>query len=198
MSSSDLVFFAVAKPDGLTVRPVQPAPSGFTTSKNPGVITIHFSRYRPLVQPEASSHPLAAHVRANLPRISCTRFNGLLVRLIRGKSCKRQPQMGQDFPRGVLATSDGASLKNSALSPSGPCKGQGERTQRRCLDHKFLTPAPTAPEPSISAISSSRKPSTSRRISPVCSPSSGERTTSEGLSDILIGLPTVRYFPRAG
>ena len=45
---------------------------------------------------------------------------------------------------------------------------------------------------------SSRKPSTSRRISTVCSPRSGERTTSEGLSDILIGLPTVRYFPRAG
>jgi hypothetical protein len=42
MSSSDLVFFAVAKPDGLTVRPVQPAPARFTTSKNPGVITIHF------------------------------------------------------------------------------------------------------------------------------------------------------------
>ena len=48
MSSSDLVFFAVAKPDGLTVRSVQPAPSSFTTSKNPSVITTHFNRYRPL------------------------------------------------------------------------------------------------------------------------------------------------------
>ncbi len=47
-----------------------------------------------LVQPEASTHPLAAHRRANLP---------LLVRFIRGKSSWRQPQMGQVFPRGVLA-----------------------------------------------------------------------------------------------
>ena len=58
---------------------------------------------RRLVQPEASSHPFAEASQANLPRISCTRFNELLVRLIRGKSCKRQPQTGQDFPRGVLA-----------------------------------------------------------------------------------------------
>ncbi len=55
-----------------------------------------------LVQPEASSHPLAARSQANLPPISCTRFNKLLVRLIRGKSCQCQLQMGQDFPRGVL------------------------------------------------------------------------------------------------
>ena len=48
LSSSDLVFFAVAKPDGLTVRPVQPAPSSFSTSKNSGVRTTHFKRYRPL------------------------------------------------------------------------------------------------------------------------------------------------------
>ena len=32
----------------------------------------------------------------------------------------------------------------------------------------------------------------------MCSPSSGERVTSVGLSDILIGLPTVRYLPRVG
>ena len=56
-----------------------------------------------LVQPEASSHPIAASAQANLPRISCTKFNSLLVRLIRGKSCRRPQQMGQDFPRGVLA-----------------------------------------------------------------------------------------------
>jgi hypothetical protein len=31
----------------------------------------------------------------------------------------------------------------------------------------------------------------------VCSPSSGERVTSVALSDILIGLPTVRYLPLA-
>ena len=46
-----------------------------------------------LVQPEASSHPIATSDRANLPRISCTRFNGLLVRLIRGKSYRRPQQM---------------------------------------------------------------------------------------------------------
>ena len=50
MSGSGLVFFAVAMPDGLTVRPVQPAPSSFTTSKNPGAVTIHFSRCRPLAR----------------------------------------------------------------------------------------------------------------------------------------------------
>ena len=55
-----------------------------------------------LVQPEASSHPFAASSQANLPPISCTRVNKLLVRLIRGKSCQRPQQMGQDFPRGVL------------------------------------------------------------------------------------------------
>jgi hypothetical protein len=42
-----------------------------------------------LVQPEASSHPFAASSQANLPPISCTRVNKLLVRLIRGKSCRR-------------------------------------------------------------------------------------------------------------
>ena len=42
------------------------------------------------------------------------------------------------------------------------------------------------------------KPSTSRRISSVCSPSNGERFTSDTLSDILIGLPTLRYLPRVG
>ena len=38
----------------------------------------------------------------------------------------------------------------------------------------------------------------SASTSSVCSPSSGERTTSVGLSDILIGLPTGRYLPRFG
>ena len=42
-----------------------------------------------LVQPEASSHPFAASSQANLPPIGCTRVNKLLVRLIRGKSCRR-------------------------------------------------------------------------------------------------------------
>ena len=44
----------------------------------------------------------AADAQVSLPRISCTRINRLLVRLIRGKSCRRPQQMGQDFPRGVL------------------------------------------------------------------------------------------------
>ena len=40
---------------------------------------------KPLVPREASSHPFVANAQANLPRISCTRFNslarGVLVRL---------------------------------------------------------------------------------------------------------------------
>jgi iron complex transport system substrate-binding protein len=55
-----------------------------------------------LVQPAASWRPLAARSQANLLRISCTRFNVLLVRLIRGTSRLRPQQMGRDFPRGVL------------------------------------------------------------------------------------------------
>jgi len=49
---------------------------------------------RGLVQPAASSHPLAARLRANLPRISCTRINKFLVRLIRGKSYSSSPHTG--------------------------------------------------------------------------------------------------------
>src|SRR6201999_1970826 len=56
----------------------------------------------------------------------------------------------------------------------------------------------SAPESWISAIWWSLKPSTWRRISSVCSPSSGERCTSVGLSDSLIGLPTEKYLPRVG
>ena len=47
-----------------------------------------------LVQPAASSHPLAACSHANLPRIDCTRIDKLLVRLIRGKSYRRLPHRG--------------------------------------------------------------------------------------------------------
>ena len=57
---------------------------------------------------------------------------------------------------------------------------------------------PTAPDVRISLISSSEKFRTSRRISSVCSPSKGERTTLDGESDSLTGLPTDRYFPRVG
>jgi hypothetical protein len=56
-----------------------------------------------LVQPAGSSHTHRRALSSELPAVSCTRFNKLLVRLIRGKSCLRARQMGQDFPRGVLA-----------------------------------------------------------------------------------------------
>ena len=46
---------------------------------------------------------------------------------------------------------------------------------------------PSAPEDLISAICFSEKRSTSRRISSVCSPRSGERFTSEALAESLIG-----------
>src|SRR3979411_1557194 len=56
----------------------------------------------------------------------------------------------------------------------------------------------SAPESWISATWWSENPSTWRRISSVCSPSKGDRVTSLGLSDILIGLPTEKYLPRGG
>jgi hypothetical protein len=40
---------------------------------------------------------------SELPAVSCTRLEELLVRLIRGQSRKRLLQTWQDFPRGVLA-----------------------------------------------------------------------------------------------
>ena len=58
--------------------------------------------------------------------------------------------------------------------------------------------SPTAPEAIISFISSVEKPSTSERISAVCSPSNGDRITSAGLADSLIGHPTEIYSPRSG
>src|ERR1700687_2912704 len=56
----------------------------------------------------------------------------------------------------------------------------------------------SAPESWISATWWSVKPRTCRRISSVCSPSRGERVTSVGLSDILMGLPTEEYLSRSG
>src|ERR1700692_3193053 len=55
-----------------------------------------------------------------------------------------------------------------------------------------------APDDLMSATSLSEYFSTLRKISSVCSPKSGERRTSAGESDNLIGLPTVRYLPRPG
>src|SRR5579863_1450640 len=46
-------------------------------------------------------------------------------------------------------------------------------------------------------ISAAPRPS-SFSTSSVCSPRSGERLTSVGLSESLIGLPTERYLPRLG
>src|SRR5580658_5506244 len=62
----------------------------------------------------------------------------------------------------------------------------------------FFSATLSAPDALISAISFAEKRNTSRNTSSVCSPSSGERRTSAGESDSLIGLPTVRYRPRAG
>jgi hypothetical protein len=42
MKGFALIFFAVKNPNGLTVRPVQPAPFGFATSKNRCGIPSHF------------------------------------------------------------------------------------------------------------------------------------------------------------
>jgi len=39
----------------------------------------------------------------------------LLVSLIRGKSCQRPQQMGQDFPGGVLAIQEMAAVRVNAL-----------------------------------------------------------------------------------
>ena len=55
--------------------------------------------HKVLVQPQASSAPFASRNQANLPPISCTRINKLLVRLIRGKSCQCPQQVGRDFSR---------------------------------------------------------------------------------------------------
>ncbi len=57
-----------------------------------------------LVQPAASSHPHAARAATRTSGRSAVLDSiSLLVRLIRRKSCQRQPQTGRDFPLGVLA-----------------------------------------------------------------------------------------------
>jgi hypothetical protein len=57
-----------------------------------------------LVQPAGSLHPHTEGSQANFRRISCTSNKDLLVRLIRRKSFRCQPQTGQDFLRGVLVS----------------------------------------------------------------------------------------------
>jgi hypothetical protein len=56
----------------------------------------------------------------------------------------------------------------------------------------IATASPRAPLALISSIRCWLKPSTSCRISRLCSPSSGERSTIVGLSESLMGLPTER------
>ncbi len=60
-----------------------------------------------LVQPAGSSHTHCCKRSSELPTVSCTRVDKLLVRLIRGKSFPRQQQRGQDFPRGALGDLSG-------------------------------------------------------------------------------------------
>lgn len=84
----------------------------------------------------------------------------------------------------------------SGTKKSGRLRGSRFRIQSQGAGGGYsaacLTTGSSAPEARILASSSASKPSTSVRISSVCSPSRGERTTSLGLSDNLIGLPTVK------
>ena len=76
--------------------------------------------------------------------------------------------------------------------------GQKKRPLKGPFDPSLRNTQPVAPDALISAILVSDRCSTSRNTSSVCSPSKGERFTSAGLSDSLIGLPTDRYLPRVG
>ena len=58
------------------------------------------------------------------------RINWLLVRLIRGKSCRRPQHVGQDFPRGVLAPC-------SNPAPLRSASGQGIRS----TEPRYFAPA---------------------------------------------------------
>ena len=73
-----------------------------------------------------------------------------------------------------------------------------KRPPKGPFDPSLRNTQPVAPDALISAILVSDRCSTSRNTSSVCSPSKGERFTSAGLSDSLIGLPTDRYLPRVG
>src|SRR5690348_251141 len=55
-----------------------------------------------------------------------------------------------------------------------------------------------APASFLVAIWASLQPSTSLRISSVCSPSSGERSILAGDAESLIGMPTLYHLPRWG
>ncbi len=76
-----------------------------------------------LVQPAGSSHTHCCKRSSELPAVSCTKVDKLLVRLIRGKSFPRQQQRGQDFPRGELGELAGAAAGlfyiASTVTPGG-------------------------------------------------------------------------------
>src|SRR5438876_6375946 len=53
-----------------------------------------------------------------------------------------------------------------------------------------------APASLLAAISASLQPNTSLRISPVCSPSMGDRSIFAGDAESLIGMPMLNHLPR--
>jgi hypothetical protein len=91
-----------------------------------------------LVQPTGSSHPVIAGPQVNFQRISCTRFNKLLVRLIRGKSHRRKQHKDQEFPRGVRAGKKALLFfhcaghrRNVVLDKEGIKDDEGKRADKR-------------------------------------------------------------------
>src|SRR6185295_9302563 len=64
--------------------------------------------------------------------------------------------------------------------------------------HFVLGGSENAPAAFLAAISASLNPSTSLRISSVCSPSVGDRSILAGDADSLIGMPTFHHLPRCG
>ncbi len=96
-----------------------------------------------LVQPEASSPPFAASDRANLPPISCTRIEELLVHPIRGKSFPCPPHRGQDFPRGVLGD---AKIATAAIKEPSAWAAQIARQGHGCGERLELSASEQAEE----------------------------------------------------
>ncbi len=90
------VFEAQAGRPRLRRRPAR------ATQSRAARISRQIRRILSLVQPAGTSHPFRCKRPSEIPAISCTRFRGLLVRLIRRKSISSQRQREQDFPRGVL------------------------------------------------------------------------------------------------
>ncbi len=113
-----------------------------------------------LVQPEASSHSPAARSQANLPPISCTKFNKLLVRLIRGKPCQRSQQTGQDFPRGVLVQPEASSRpdcsKRSSELASVSCARVKAWLSNRQPGQRIVIPAKRSASRDLSKLMSMR------------------------------------------